>query len=192
MLKANKAYFRKLLSDSIAQSTEMEEVLDIACATAKFAHLFSAHRYTGVDSSSSKIRQAAVEHPQARFVCADLTDATLDVGTFDMVVCTHTLHHLPDELKTRAVDNLFRALRPNGRLLLQLSDGDFKLLMSKLQDKFSTVSHHAYGGLLMRGLWRLPIPGKVLDLVARIDIYPKDHMLILAPNADLENRDASD
>jgi SAM-dependent methyltransferase len=47
----------------------------------------------------------------------DITDIPLDDGSFDMIVCSHVLEHVPDDRK--AMRELFRVLRPGGWAVLQ-------------------------------------------------------------------------
>ena len=41
----------------------------------------------------------------------DITDITFDDNTFDFIMCTHVLEHIPDEKK--AMSELYRVLKPN-------------------------------------------------------------------------------
>lgn len=41
----------------------------------------------------------------------DITDITFDDNTFDLIMCTHVLEHIPDDKK--AMTELYRVLKPN-------------------------------------------------------------------------------
>ena len=42
----------------------------------------------------------------------DVTRITYDSNTFDVIVCSHVLEHVPDDDK--AMRELYRVLKPNG------------------------------------------------------------------------------
>lgn len=49
----------------------------------------------------------------------DLTDMSIyGDGTFDMIVCTHVLEHIKDDV--RALKELFRVLKPGGQAIIQV------------------------------------------------------------------------
>jgi SAM-dependent methyltransferase len=49
---------------------------------------------------------------------ADITQLPLADGSFDLVLCSHVLEHVPDD--ARAIAELFRVLRPGGTALVQV------------------------------------------------------------------------
>lgn len=46
----------------------------------------------------------------------DITDLPFDDESFDLILCSHVLEHIPDD--RRAMSELFRVLRPGGKALL--------------------------------------------------------------------------
>ena len=66
--------------------------------------------YTGTDIDGARYRHVA------RFVVADLTDLPFDEGSFDVVICSHVLEHVPDD--RAAMRELHRVLVPSGEALL--------------------------------------------------------------------------
>lgn len=55
--------------------------------------------------------------PGAAMVAADMTNLGFDDQSFDIVVASHVLEHIPDDRK--ALSELLRVLRPGGRAILQ-------------------------------------------------------------------------
>lgn len=49
---------------------------------------------------------------------ADITQLPFDADSFDLIVCTHVLEHVQED--RRAIDELFRALRPGGTAVIQV------------------------------------------------------------------------
>ena len=52
----------------------------------------------------------------------DLTDTRADDDSFDMILCSHVLEHIPDDRKAMA--ELHRILRTGGHLFIQVPIGD--------------------------------------------------------------------
>ena len=67
---------------------ERSRVLDLGCGcgipVAKA--LATRHQVTGVDLSPVQVERAQRLVPDARFVCADMTDVRFDEGSFDAVI----------------------------------------------------------------------------------------------------------
>ena len=66
--------------------------------------------YTGTDLDASRYRH--IEGIQT----ADLTATPFGANTFDIIICSHVLEHVPDD--STAFAELFRILRPGGHALL--------------------------------------------------------------------------
>jgi ubiquinone/menaquinone biosynthesis C-methylase UbiE len=100
-------------------------VLEIGCGTGRFARAAAAagHQVTAVDVSpvmleyvAQKAREeslSGIETRHAGFLSMDLPG-----DRFDGVVSTACLHHLPDLWKLVALENVCRALKPEGQFVL--------------------------------------------------------------------------
>ncbi|MEL6736348.1 MAG: class I SAM-dependent methyltransferase [Pseudomonadota bacterium] len=66
--------------------------------------------YTGTDLDASRYRH--IDGMQS----TDLTATPFDENTFDLIVCSHVLEHIPND--AAAFDELFRILTPGGHALL--------------------------------------------------------------------------
>lgn len=100
-----------------------DRVLDIACGTGYLAGLFAdavgpTGLVVGVDTSSPRISHARrTGLANSRFVAAAGDALALADGTFDVVVSSLAVHHMPREQGTGAIAEMFRVLRPAGRLV---------------------------------------------------------------------------
>jgi ubiquinone/menaquinone biosynthesis C-methylase UbiE len=76
----------------------------------------------GIDASPEMIdrarMRAAREGARAEYQVASAESLPFEEGSFDVAVSRLVLHHLPGELKLRALGEVRRVLRPGGRLLV--------------------------------------------------------------------------
>ena len=99
-------------------------LLDIGCGTGNFVRrVLSEHKSAevwGLDFSRKMIRAGAQRHAsedsRVRFVQADSETLPLADDSFDVVTCSNSFHHYPNQ--TAAVAEMYRVLRPGGRLLI--------------------------------------------------------------------------
>jgi len=111
-------------------------VLDIGCGTGRFAasvleHYPETHVW-GVDLSDGMLRQCSTRCQAANgrlhVVQGDSERLPFADDSFDVVTCTHSFHHYPHQ--QRVVSEMYRVLRPGGRLLIL--DGDRDRLWGRL------------------------------------------------------------
>ena len=102
-----------------------EKVLDIGCGPGTLALLAKERvgpdgEVYGIDPSPEMIelaqQKAAAASSDVRFQTGVAEDLPFPDGTYDAVLSSLMLHHLPDDLKPRALKEVARVLRPGGRL----------------------------------------------------------------------------
>jgi ubiquinone/menaquinone biosynthesis C-methylase UbiE len=99
-------------------------LLDIGCGTGTFARrVLKEHRTAevwGVDFSREMIcagaKHAKQNESRIKFVQADSESLPMADSSFDVVTCSNSFHHYPNQ--AAAVHEMFRVLRPGGRLLI--------------------------------------------------------------------------
>ncbi len=94
--------------------------LEIGCGFGAFARLVAgrAGSVTAVDVSPQMLRVAIERsraHPNLQFILGDFLRLDLQPETYDCIVTTTTLHHLPQR---EAVAKMKRLLRPGGVLVI--------------------------------------------------------------------------
>jgi SAM-dependent methyltransferase len=113
-----------LLGEIDDTSESPVRVLDIGCGTGVFARrvtdAFKKAEVWGVDFSREMINQG-VQRKRAssscvRYVQADSEALPLADDSFDVVTCSNSFHHYPNQ--TSAVGEMHRVLRPGGRLMI--------------------------------------------------------------------------
>jgi len=102
--------------------TNPRRVLDIGCGTGQLATRL--HRelrqveIVGCDFSAGMLGRAATRSRRVRWVRGDAGRLPFDDESFDAVVSTEAFHWFPDQ--AAALREIYRVLKPGGRLLLAL------------------------------------------------------------------------
>lgn len=103
-------------------------LLDVGCGTGVFAQRaleqFSNLHVVGMDLSAGMLRGAekrvAAARGRLQVVQGDSEVLPFADNAFDVVTCSHSFHHYPNQ--ERVVAEMHRVLRPGGRVLI--ADGD--------------------------------------------------------------------
>jgi len=118
--------FRQMTAD-LAQLQEGETVLDVGCGTGTLAmvakeRVGATGRVSGIDASVQMIvrarRKAARRGLSLDFQVGVIEQLAFPDHSFDVVLSTMMMHHLPDDLKRQGLAEIARVLKPGGRLLI--------------------------------------------------------------------------
>jgi ubiquinone/menaquinone biosynthesis C-methylase UbiE len=108
-----------------------EQVLDVGCGTGTLATEVQSRvgregRVAGVDPGTQQIARArskaARRHVPIEFQIGVIEHLAFPDQTFDVVLSTSMMHHVPDDLKRQGLAEIARVLKPGGRLVI----ADFK------------------------------------------------------------------
>lgn len=115
--------YNRLVAESGARPGD--RVLDVGCGTGYLTRLMAeavapGGTAIGVDPSVEAITHAGQQDHPDNCTFAEGHAEALDApdSSFDVVVSSLMVHHLPDTLRPRAVDEMFRVLRPGGSVLV--------------------------------------------------------------------------
>ncbi|MET9895387.1 methyltransferase domain-containing protein [Streptomyces sp. NPDC006465] len=105
-----------------------DRVLDVGCGTGYLTRRMAVAvgprgAVTGVDPSPSVLAYARRRNRAGRGAECTYREGVAEAlalpdGSFDTVVTSLMLHHLPEELRPSALAEMWRVLRPGGRLLV--------------------------------------------------------------------------
>jgi ubiquinone/menaquinone biosynthesis C-methylase UbiE len=103
-----------------------ESVVDVGCGTGYFARLIArtvgpSGRVVGIDPSESMIaygRRKTVASLSCEFQVGLAQSLPVPTGHFDVLTTSLVLHHVPEHLRVRALEEMWRVLRPGGRILV--------------------------------------------------------------------------
>lgn len=126
-----------------------ESVLDVGCGTGTLA--IAAKRRVGptgsvygIDASPEMIARAARKAGRAsleiNFKTAAFEALPFPYASFDVVLSTMMLHHLPDEARRQGIREIRRVMKPGGRLLAV----DFGGSKEKRHNRFGRNHNHAH------------------------------------------------
>ena len=123
-LGRDRAFREKTLD--LATLAEGESVLDIGCGTGTLAlaarrRVGPKARVAGIDPSPEMIARARKKARRAgvevAFDTAVAEQLPFEAGSFDIVMGTLMLHHLPEDARQRCIAEVRRVLKPGGRFL---------------------------------------------------------------------------
>jgi ubiquinone/menaquinone biosynthesis C-methylase UbiE len=104
-----------------------DQVLDVGCGTGTLAlevapRVGIAGRVAGIDPSPEQIARArakaARRHVPIQFQVGVIEQLAFPDQSFDVVLSTLMMHHLPASLKRQGLAEIARVLRPGGRLVI--------------------------------------------------------------------------
>ncbi len=149
LLTLGRAKALRQLTIDQAQLRVGEVVLDVGCGTGDLTLLAKQRmgatgRVCGIDAGPEMIevarRKAAKAHVEIDFRVEPIEALTFPDQSFDVVLSSLMMHHLPDDLKPRALAELHRVLKPGGRLLI----ADFKRPTNHLSQGLLGLMMHGH------------------------------------------------
>lgn len=91
------------------------------CGDMPDSHVEIARKFdqvTCLDISESALAQAKEKLPDAKFTLGSILDMPFAEGTFDAIYCAHVIYHIDQAQQEQAVRNLYRMLKPGGKLVI--------------------------------------------------------------------------
>lgn len=118
-------YDREILS--LLELNRADRVLDLGCGTGVLTRMIADQLdpkaggvSVGIDAAGKMIRVARKkrESDTCRFEAMAAEKLTFEDESFDSVVSSLFFHHVPLDLKEKALSEAFRILKPRGRLII--------------------------------------------------------------------------
>lgn len=126
VMRGKEQMVRHMIADQ-AQFQPGESVLDVGCGTGTLAlvaqeRVGETGHVVGIDPSRQMIARARRKMKRARlsldFQLGVIEALAFPDQSFDVVLCTLMIHHVPDDLKRQGLAEIARVLKPGGRLMI--------------------------------------------------------------------------
>lgn len=161
-------------------------VLDVGCGAGTLLGWLARHGAEpwGLDPDDAQLARAAARVPTARLVRGTGELLPFPLASFDFVVYFNSLHHLPPVAMDSALAEVFRVLKPTGRLAVfePLAEGACFEVTRPVEDE-TQIRAAAYGAILRASEGRfalitektyisyLPVgsPDELLEELVRVD-----------------------
>lgn len=110
-------WVRRRLEKLLGHKPVLKSVLDFGCGTGNsVAFLLSelqAEHVTGIDTSEQSLVQARARYPSNTTTFVTSAHHTPD-EEFDLAFCNGVFHHIPVELRSGIVEDIYRSIKPGG------------------------------------------------------------------------------
>ncbi len=179
-MRPYKYKFRRAFVEMINSVKPFKNVLDVACANAKFRAFFGETYYTGIDLSEKILSSKSAMDNINKFENTKLYVGDLSKpkglgidDKFDLVVSTHTIAHIKNiDEKKIAAHNLINSINNKGHLIIQLKNNCLKEVKPILDSDLMLIKHIRYKGLLSNFLemkflegFHLFFLGKIIGII---------------------------
>jgi trans-aconitate methyltransferase len=130
-----------------------ERILDLGCGTGYLTYLIAqaGARVIGIDNAAAMIHRAQAAYPDLDFRVMSATDFHFDTP-FDAVFSNATLHWVLE--KESAIEHIAHALKPGGRLILEMGGkGNVEEIVVATR---KVLTRHGYYSNAATQLWYFP------------------------------------
>jgi SAM-dependent methyltransferase len=123
---AHKPLDRELLSRFASEVSGCGEVYDLGCGPGQTTAFLNdlGISVRGLDLSAELVREARQRHPDIEFEQGDMLALPCADSSLAGVVAFYAIVHLSPAMLRRALEEMYRVLRPGGRLLLAFHIGE--------------------------------------------------------------------
>jgi len=126
-------------------------VLDIASGTGKFASFimdnYRTLNMTIMDLSPfyvARARQNLNKYETVKFVESPAETMPFPDASFDALTCVYLFHELPNPIRRKVVGEMFRVLKPNGKLFFVDSAQRGDIQNEEILEGFTVIAHEPY------------------------------------------------
>lgn len=136
------------------EKEDWESLLDAGCGPGPMitllAEKYPNKRYVGIDLTPKMIETAKKkEIPNAEFIVGDCENLPFEENSFDVIICSNSFHHYPNP--QNFFNSVYKALRPNGRLILRDFTGNGLILWLCNHIEMPLAHLAGHGDVAIRG-----------------------------------------
>lgn len=157
---------RRILDRLLAN--KKETILDLACGSGRFMNYASI----GVDASEEMLKIATEKYPEKDFNVSDAEHIPMQDNSIDTIITFHFFMHLDKEKVHNILNECFRVLKPNGRIIFDIPSakrrtffrykksgwhGNFALTTKQIKELSSEFKISRTFGILFIPIHRIPV-----------------------------------
>lgn len=156
VLNPAKKFFYRELKKFLNKNKDLKEIgIDAACENFKNAKFFPVKKYIGVDIREGIIKKGLSQNKGLKYfgLKFDITKKNMIGNNFaDIVVCSHTIHQIPNDKKKNVIDNLINFVKDGGKILIQVKKNDpiNFYIKSELRKKFKITRKKYYDNIISK------------------------------------------
>ena len=119
--------------DRFLSSLGGKSILDAGCGVGEDCKYVEQKGFNaiGIDLSTGMLEIAKEKYPAGKFEIMDMTDISYPDNSFDGIISNCSLFHIPTELLPKTLEEFRRVLKPNGKLLLILQEGNGEVMVEE-------------------------------------------------------------
>lgn len=119
--------------DIFLDSLDGIKILDVGCGNGKDCKYISQKGFdiNGIDLSVGMLNIAREKVPTGKFEIMDITNITYPDDSYDGIISNCSLFHIPMEELPKTLESFRRILKPNGKLLLILQEGNGEMMVEE-------------------------------------------------------------
>jgi putative AdoMet-dependent methyltransferase len=146
----------QLTKNVLADVKNGSELLDVGAGTGNLAEILmeSGYSVVAVDQSRQMLQQAKTKLPNLKVCLGNFLKLPFESGRFDGVVTSYALHHLNEDEKILALEEMRRVLKSDGKIYIAdfyfENEDSKKRLMATYNEAQREVVEDEYFGLLDR------------------------------------------
>lgn len=119
--------------DMFLSSLEGSNILDAGCGNGKDCKYISEKGFNivGIDLSEGMLKIAKERVPNGIFEVMDIANITYSENSYDGIISNCSLFHIPVEELPKTMETFRKILKPNGKLLLILQEGNGETMVEE-------------------------------------------------------------
>ena len=169
--------------------SDATSLLDIGCNAGELLAYCGAV-YPAIRLSGVEINPDALEKARENLPAADLQHASAEAlpfpdASFDCVTCIEVLEHIPSNLRSKALSEMRRVLRPRGRLVLRVPHAGLFAFLDSNNIRFRIP--RIYNALLKNGRRDAGYAGGSADVVWHQHFKKQELQELLGEGWELES-----
>jgi ubiquinone/menaquinone biosynthesis C-methylase UbiE len=116
--KVKAAYLLEIMAEQSVP--ENQTVLDVGCGVGNYHGLIgpAVGKLSGIDVSAECLVTARQRHPEVTYSHFDGLRIPFEDSSFDLAFAICVYHHVPETMRPQLTQDVFRVLKPGGRLVI--------------------------------------------------------------------------